>query len=242
MDDFLVYGDTYNKCLENLRSVLKRCEESNLVLNSKKCHFMVTHGIVLDHIISEKGIKVDPAKVELIQKLPALRNVRDMRSFLGHANFYRHFIQSFSAISKPLCALLAKDTPFEWISSCQLAFNKLKNRLTTTPIIQPPNWSLPFELMYDASDFAVGAVLGQINDKKPHLLHYTSKTLNGAQMNYTTTEKELFANAFVLDKFRLYLVRSRMIVFTDHATLKYLLSQQDAQSRLIRWILLSSRV
>ncbi|GFS44395.1 hypothetical protein Acr_00g0090080 [Actinidia rufa] len=196
-----VYGNTYDQCLENLRLVLKRCEESNLVLNWEKCHFMVTQGIVLGHIISGKGIEVDPAKVELIQKLHAPWNVRDVRSFLGHAGFYRRFIQSFSAISRPLCALLAKDAPFEWNSLCQLAFDKLKNHLTTAPIIQPPDWSLPFKLMCDASDFAVGAVLGQRNEKKPHVLHYTSKILNEAQVNYTTTEKELLAIVFALDKF-----------------------------------------
>ena len=238
MDDFSVYGDTYDQCLGNLGSVLKRCEESNLVLNWEKCHFMVTHGIVLGHIISGKGIEVDPSKVELIQKLPAPRTVRDVRSFLGHAGFYRRFIQSFSAISRPLCALLAKDAPFEWTSSCQLAFDKLKSHLTTAPIIQPPDWSLPFELMCDASDFAVGAVLGQRNERKPHVLHYASKTLNEAQVNYTTTEKELLAIVFALDKFRSYLVGSKVIVFTDHAAIKYLLTKQDAKPRLIRWILL----
>ena len=107
-----MYGDTYDQCLENLGLVLERCEENNLVLNWENCHFMVTHGIVLGHIISGKGIEVDPSKVELIQKLPAPQNVRDVRSFIGHANFYRHFIQSFNAISRPLCALLAKDAPF----------------------------------------------------------------------------------------------------------------------------------
>ena len=201
MDDFSVYGDTFDQCLVNLALVLEICEKSNLVLNWEKCHFMVTHGIVLGHIIFGKGIKVNPSKVELIQKLPAPQNMRDVRSFLGHAGFYRYFIQSFSAISRPLCSLLEKDEPFEWNSSCQLTFDKLKSHLTTAPIIQPPDWSLPFELMCDASDFAMGAVLGQRDETKPHVLHYASKTLNEAQVNYTTTEKELLAIVFALDKF-----------------------------------------
>jgi hypothetical protein len=109
MDDFSVYGDSYELCLMHLEKVLERCEESNLVLNWEKCHFMVTHGIVLSHIVSSKGIEVDKSKVEVIQKLPTPRTVKDMRSFLGHAGFYRRFIHSFSTIAKPLCNLLSQD-------------------------------------------------------------------------------------------------------------------------------------
>ena len=161
MDEFFVYGDTFDLCLENLEKVLGRCEESHLVLNWEKCHFMVTQDIVLGHIISSKGIKVDKAKIELIQKLSPPRTVKDVRSFLGHAGFYRRFIQGFSNISRPMCHLLAQDVPFEWTSQCQEAFDKLKRLLTTAPIIRPPDWTLPFELMCDVSDFVVGAVLGQ---------------------------------------------------------------------------------
>ncbi|KAL9360500.1 hypothetical protein Peur_048623 [Populus x canadensis] len=235
--DYL-YGDSYELCLMHLEKVLERCEESNLVLNWEKCHFMVTHGIVLGHIVSSKGIEVDKSKVEVIQKLPTPQTVKDVRSFLGHAGFYRRFIHSFSTIAKPLCNLLSQDVQFDWTSKCQEAFEKLKGLLTTAPIMQAPDWSLPFELMCDASDFAVGAVLGQRKDKKPHVIYYASKTLNDAQLNYTTTEKELLAVVFALDKFRSYLVGSLVIVFTDHAALKYLLTKQDAKPRLIRWILL----
>ena len=164
--------------------------------------------------------------------------MRDIRSFLGHAGFYRRFIASFSAISRPLCHLLASDVPFEWTSECQASFEKLKKSLISAPIIQSPDWSLPFELMCDASDYAVGAVLGQRKDKKPHVIYYASKTLNEAQKNYTTTEKELLAVVFALDKFRSYLVGSLVIIFTDHAALKYLFTKQDAKPRLLRWILL----
>ena len=105
MDDFSVYGDTFDLCLENLEKVLGRCEESHLVLNWEKCHFMVTQGIVLGHIISSKGIEVDKAKIELTQKVPPPRTIKDVRSFLGHASFYWRFIQGFSNISRPMCHL-----------------------------------------------------------------------------------------------------------------------------------------
>ncbi|KAL3577714.1 hypothetical protein D5086_019218 [Populus alba] len=238
MDDFSVFGDSFDDCLTNLEKVLSRCEEKNLVLNWEKCHFMVTNGIVLGHIVSSKGIEVDKSKIELIANLPTPKSVKDVRSFLGHAGFYRRFIKDFSVISKPLSNLLTKDNIFEWTEHCEEAFVKLKNLLTSAPVIQPPDWSLPFEIMCDASDYAVGAVLGQRKDKKPYVIYYASKTLNSVQMNYTTTEKELLAVVFACDKFRSYLVGSPVIVFSDHAALKYLLSKKDSKARLVRWILL----
>ncbi|KAK0604452.1 hypothetical protein LWI29_015827 [Acer saccharum] len=166
MDDFSVFGDSFDLCLHNLTLVLKRCEENNLVLNWEKCHFMVQQGIVLGHVISRRGIEVDKAKVEVISSLQPPKSVKDVRSFLGHAGFYRRFIKDFSKITRPLCLLLQKETEFEVIEECMVAFNTLKNALTTAPVIIPPNWELPFELMCDASDYAIGAVLGQRVDKK----------------------------------------------------------------------------
>ena len=189
MDNFSVFGDSFAICLENLRKVLERCQEKNLVLNWEKCHFMVTQGIVLGHIVSKDGIEVDKEKVELISNLPTPKCVRDIRSFLGHAGFYRRFIKDFSAIARPLCTLLAKDVPFTWSQACDIAFTKLKNILMSPPIMRSPNWDLPFEIMCDASDYAIGAVLGQREDKKAFVIYYASKTLDSAQANYTTTEK-----------------------------------------------------
>jgi hypothetical protein len=146
----------------------------------------------------------------------------------------RRFIKDFSKISRPLCALLAKDTKFEWIDECMIAFNTLKKLLTLAPIMMAPDWSLPFELMCDASDFALGAVLGQRINKVPHAIYYASRTLNDAQLNYSTIEKELLAVIFSLKKFRSYLIRFKVIVFTDHAALRYLFAKKDAKPILIR--------
>lgn len=238
MDDFSVYGSSFDVCLSNLGRVLKRCEETNLVLNWEKCHFMVREGIVLGHSVSNRGIEVDKAKIELIEKLPPPTSLKDIRSFLGHAGFYRRFIQDFSMIAKPLTNLLMKDVAFVFSSECLNAFNRLKTALVSAPIIQPPDWSLPFEIMCDASDYAVGAVLGQRKDKKLHVIYYASRTLDTAQMNYTTTEKEFLAIVYSFEKFRTYLVGSKVIVFTDHAAIRYLVQKKDAKPRLIRWILL----
>jgi len=160
MDDFPVYVKTFDDCLENLDHVLQRCQEKHLILNWEKCHFMVREGIVLGHRVSEGGIEVDRAKIKVIEQVPPPTNVRGVRSFLGHAGFYRRFIQDFSQIARPLTNLLAKDAPFNFDEECLDDFYYLKKALISTPIIQPPDWSLPFEIMCDASDYAVGAVLG----------------------------------------------------------------------------------
>ncbi|XP_075515330.1 uncharacterized protein LOC142549969 [Primulina tabacum] len=204
MDDFSVFGSSFDTCLINLSKVLERCEESNLVLNWEKCHFMVREGIV----------------------------------FLGHAGFYRRFIKDFSSIAKPMTNLLIKDVPFDFSAECVQAFQVLKEKLITAPVMIAPDWGSPFEVMCDASDTALGAVLGQKRDKCIHVIYYASMTLSAAQLNYATTEKELLAVVFALDKFRSYLIGSRVVVHTDHSALKYLMSKKDAKPRLIRWILL----
>ncbi|CAN6700770.1 unnamed protein product [Malus baccata var. baccata] len=238
MDDFSVFGNSFDNCLDNLTLILKRCVETNLVLNWEKCHFMVKQGIVLGHIISERGIEVDKSKIDLVRYLPSPTSVREVRSFLGHAGFYRRFIKDFSKIAQPLCRLLQKDVSFEFNEACEKAFKHLKDLLTTAPIITPPDWSIPFELMCDALDYALGAVLGQRKNKQPHVIYYASRTLNDAQLNYSTIEKELLAVVFALDKFRSYLIGTKVIVFTDHAALKYLFTKKEAKPRLIRWMLL----
>ncbi|KAJ9556024.1 hypothetical protein OSB04_010638 [Centaurea solstitialis] len=238
MDDFSGYGTSYDDCLQNLEKILKRCEETDLVLNWEKCHFMVKEGIVLGHLISKRGIEVDKAKLEVIEKLPEPTTVKGIRSFLGHAGFYRRFIKDFSKISKPLCLLLQQDHAFDFNEECRIAFNILKKALVTAPVVVTPDWSKPFEVMCDASDWAVGAVLGQRKEKIFHSIYYASKTLNNAQINYTTTEKELLAVVFAFEKFRSYLMGTKVIIHTDHAAIKYLISKKDAKPRLIRWILL----
>ncbi|GKD63782.1 reverse transcriptase domain-containing protein, partial [Tanacetum coccineum] len=199
MDDFSVFGNSFDCCLPNLDRMLARCEETNLVLNWEKCHFMVKEGIVLGHKISGAGIKVDRAKIDVIAKLPYPTNVKGVRSFLGHDGFYRRFIKDFSMISKPMTQLLMKDAKFDFSDYCKKAFNILKEKLTTTPIIISPDWNEPFELMCDASDFAVGVVLGQRIDGKFKPIYYARKTLNNAQEHYTTTKKELLAVVFSFD-------------------------------------------
>ncbi|GJU14044.1 reverse transcriptase domain-containing protein [Tanacetum coccineum] len=238
MEDFSVFEDSFSSCLSHLDKMLKRCEDTNLVLNWEKCHFMVKEGIVLGHKISKSGIEVDKAKVDVIAKLPHPTSVKGIRSFLGHAGFYRRFIQDFSKIARPMIHLLEKDTPFIFSKECIESFNTLKKKLTEAPILVAPDWDLPFEIMCDASDYVVGAVLGQRKTKHFQPIHYASKTMTDAQAHYTTTKKELLAVVYAFEKFRPYLVLSKSIVYMDHSALKYLLAKQDAKTRLLRWILL----
>ena len=208
MDDFSVFGKSFDQCLFHLDVVL----------------------------ISVRGIKVDQEKIKVMEKLPPPINVKGVRSFLGHAGFYRRFIKDFSKISKPLCNLLVKENDFDFDSECLNVFSLIKTKLVTAPIIIAPDWDLPFKLMCDASDYVVGAVLGQQKNKFFHAI--ASKVLNENQVNYSTTEKELLVVIFALEKFRSYLIGSKVIVFTDHAALKYLLTKGDSKPRLLRWILL----
>ncbi|KAM1553779.1 hypothetical protein ACFX1Z_006609 [Malus domestica] len=194
---------------------------------------MVKQGIVIGHLVSNKGIEVNKAKIDVIDKLPPLTMVKSVRSFPEHGGFYRRFIKDFSKISRLLCNLLAKDAFFNFDVDCLEAFNRLKTLLTLVP-----DWSLPFELMCDASNYVVEAVLGQCKDKILYVIYYASRTLNDAQLNYATTEKELLAVVFALKKFRSHLVGAMVVAYTDHAAVKYLLSKKDAKPRLIRWVLL----
>nr|GEY41146.1 reverse transcriptase domain-containing protein [Tanacetum cinerariifolium] len=218
--------------------MLNRCEETNLVLNWEKCHFMCKEGIVLGHKNSKSGIEVDIAKVDVIAKLPHLTTVKGVRSFLGHVGFYRRFIQDVSKIARPVTHLLKKETPFVFSKEFINAFNTLKKKLIEAPILVVLDWNLPFELMCDASDCAIGAVLRQRKSKHFQPIHYASKMITEAQIHYTTTEKEMLAVVYAFEKFRPYLFLSKSIVYTDHSALKYLLNKQDAKLRLLRWVLL----
>ncbi|XP_024024510.1 uncharacterized protein LOC112092475 [Morus notabilis] len=191
--------------------------EKNLVLNWEKCHFMVKEGNVRGHRVSSKRIKVDRAKISTIEKLPPPINVKGKRSFLGHAGFYRRFIKDFSKIVKPLCNHLEKDAPFVFDEACVKAFEVFKERLISTPIVIVSDWNEPFEIIRDVSDYAIGAVLSQRRDEIFKAIYYSSRTLIDAQLNYTATEKEMLAIVFACDKFRSYIIGSKVIVYMDHA-------------------------
>ena len=228
----------FDHCLNNLETVLQRCKDKQLALNWEKCHFMVTEGIVLGHKIYATGLEVDQSKVSIVKTLVPTTTVKGIRSFLGHAGFYRRFIKDFSKIARPLCRLLEKETKFNFDDSCKAAFEEIKLRLVQAPIMAAPEWDQGFEIMCDDSDFAMGAVLGQRKEKIFRAIYYASRTFNEAQENYSTTEKEILAIVFACEKFRPYILGSHVVVHMDHAAIKYLMSKKEAKPRLIRWVLL----
>ncbi|GKD68216.1 reverse transcriptase domain-containing protein [Tanacetum coccineum] len=238
MDDFLVFGNSFRNCLSHVDKMLQWCEDTNLCLNWEKSYFMVKEGIVLGHKISKNGIEVDKSKVDVIAKLPHPTTVKGFQSFLGHTGFYRRFIKDFSKISRLMTHLFEKNTPFIFSDECIQAFQTLKKKLTEAPILIAPDWDLPFELMCDASDFAIGAVLGQRHEKHFRTIHYASKTINEAESHYTTMEKEMLAVVYAFEKFWSYLILNKSIVYTDHSTLKYLFAKKDSKARLLQWVLL----
>ena len=199
---------------------------------------MVKERIVLGHLISAAGLEVDKAKVSIIKNLIPPTTVKGIRSFLGHAGFYRRFIRDFSKVARPLCRLLEKDTKFKFDESCQRSFEEIKSRLVEALIMAKPDWNKEFEIMCDASDYAMGAVLGQRTDKVFRAIYYANKTFNEAQENYSTTEKEMLAIVFACEKFRPYILGSHIIIHTNHTTIKYPIAKKEAKPRLIRWVLL----
>nr|XP_016457956.1 PREDICTED: uncharacterized protein LOC107781730 [Nicotiana tabacum] len=194
---------------------------------------MVKEGIVLDHKVTAHGIEVDRAKVDVIPRLPPPTSVKSIRSFLGYDGFNRRFIKTFSSITKPLTTLLEKDAKFIFNVKCLRPFELIKEKLVSALIMVIPNWSQPFDIMCDASDVAVGTVLGKLRYKMFRPIYYASRILNDAQVNYANTEKEFFAMEFAYNKFRSYLVGSKVIVHTDHSSLKYMLSKKESKSRLM---------
>nr|GEU53011.1 reverse transcriptase domain-containing protein [Tanacetum cinerariifolium] len=183
MDDFSVFGNSFQNCLSYLQRMLKR-------------------------------IEVDKAKVDVITKLPHPTTVKGIRSFFGHAGFYRRFIKDFSKIARPMTRLLEKDTSFIFSQECVEAFQTLKRKLTKAPVLISSDWDMPFELMCDASNYAIGAVLGQRQDKHFRPIHYASKTMTKAKSNYNTTKKEMLAVVYAFEKFRSYLIMNKSIEFT----------------------------
>nr|GEX11936.1 reverse transcriptase domain-containing protein [Tanacetum cinerariifolium] len=211
MEDFSVFRNSFQTCLAHLEKMLKRCEDTNLCLNWENSHFMIKEGIILGHKISKEGIEVEKAKVDVIAQLPHPTTIKGIRSFLGHAGFYRRFIKDFSKIARPMTHLLEKDTPFLFSKECVEAFQTLKRKLTEAPILNTLDWDMPFELI---------------------------KTMTEAKSNYTTTKKKMLAVVYAFKKSRSYLIMNKRIVYMDHSALKYIFAKKDSKARLLRWVLL----
>lgn len=235
LDDVVIFGDSLGSHNKRLVEVLSRLRKHNLKLNPDKCEFLSKQVSYLGHVITDEGIQPCREKVIAVQNFPNPTNAKQIKSFLGLAGYYRRFIQNFSKISQPLTKLLRKEENFLWTSQQQESFETLKNILTNPPLLQYPDFSKEFVITTDASNYAIGAILsqGKIGEDLP--IAYASRTLNRAEINYSTTEKELLAIVWSVRHFRPYLYGTHFKIVSDHKPLTWLFSIKDPGSRLIRW-------
>ncbi|XP_048484046.1 uncharacterized protein LOC125490066 [Plutella xylostella] len=235
LDDIVVYSHDLNSHINNLKSVFERLRNFNLKLQPGKCEFLRTEVAYLGHIIGEHGVKPNPEKIKAVSEYPIPNSPKDIKSFLGLVSYYRRFIPDFSKLAKPLTSLLKKDVPFKWQNDQQLAFESLKTKLISAPILAYPDFTQPFLLTCDASNYAISAILSQgpIGQDRP--IAYASRTLNKAECNYSVTEKECLAVIYGTKVFRPYLYGNSFTVITDHKPLEWLFKCKDPGSRLIRW-------
>lgn len=235
LDDIVIYANSIQDHENKLRSIFEKLKEHNLKLQPDKCEFMRHEVAYLGHIISNQGVSPDPEKTKAITKFPIPKNQKDIKSFLGLIGYYRKFIENFSKLTKPLTKLLKKDIPFNWTEEQQQTFDKLRNILISPTILKYPDFTKEFVLTTDASNFAIGAVLSQGEIGKDLPIAYASRTLNSAEGNYNTTEKELLAIKWAIQHFRPYLYGRHFKIVTDHRPLTWLFNVKDPGSKLVRW-------
>ncbi|XP_043865494.1 LOW QUALITY PROTEIN: uncharacterized protein LOC122757455 [Drosophila mojavensis] len=237
LDDIVVIGATKEQHVANLKEVFRRLRAANLRLNRRKCSFFREKLAYLGHVISGEGICTDPAKVEAIQSLPSPSNLKELRQCLGMASWYRRFVPNFASLVQPMTKLLKKGQKWIWSEEQEEALQKLKESLTTAPVLACPDFSAKFVLQTDASDYGLGAVLTQEVEGQERVIAYASRKLLKAELNYSATEKECLAIVWAIRKMRCYLEGYRFDVVTDHLALKWLNSIESPTGRIARWAL-----
>ena len=237
IDDIVISSDSWEEHCDTLDKVFEAIKNAGLVINIKKCEFAKASVTYLGHKIGHGRIAPKQSNVESILKFPCPKNAREVKSFLGLAGYYRRFVQNFSDIVHPLTLLLKKKSKFVWDEACDSAFNKIKAVITSYPILRSPDFSKPFALAVDASDYGVGAVLFQDFDNEQHPVAFFSKKLNAAQQNYSTIEKEALSLVLAYSHFEIYLSSSKgpIQVYTDHNPLTFINKFRGKNARLTRW-------
>ncbi|KAJ8730401.1 hypothetical protein PYW07_017439 [Mythimna separata] len=235
LDDIVIYSYDLASHIDNLTNVFGRLRQFKLKLQPDKCEFLRKEVSYLGHVITDKGVKPNAAKVSAILDFPVPKTPKDVKSFLGFVSYYRRFIPDLSSIAKPLTNLLKKNVEFVWSNEHQLAFEILKNKLITAPLLIYPDFSKPFILTCDASNYAISSILSQGEVGKDKPIAYASRTLNKSESNYSTTEKELLAILFGCKTFRPYLYGRKFLIVTDHRPLRWLFNHSDPSSKLQRW-------
>ncbi len=238
IDDIIIYSPTMEQHLTDIQVILEKLQSAGLTLNLKKCKLCLREISFLGHVVNSQGVTADPSKVEAIHTYPIPENLKEVQRFLGLAGWYHRFVPNFSQIAEPLNALKKKNKSFQWTPQCQQAFDHLKACLSSPPILGHPQLQLPFTVYTDASDTGVGAVLTQRKEQgSEQVIAYASRSLNKAEINYSTTEKECLAVVWALEKWQHYLEHRLFTVVTDHSSLQWVMNSTKTTSRLIRWAL-----
>lgn len=236
IDDVVVYSATVDEHFDRLNLVLDRFRGAGLRLKPSKCCLLAERVEFLGHIVSAKGVEVDPGKIARVKDWPEPRNLREVRSFVGLCAYYRRYVPNFSTICKPLFLLTKKGEPFVWGPAQKSAMSRMKELLTQAPILGYPREEGMFILDTDACNFGIGAVLSQVQDGEERVISYASKTLSKAQTRYCVTRLELLAILTFVSQFHHYLWGRTFLVRTDHAALYWLLRKKDPEGQMARWV------
>ena len=237
LDDLVIPGKTFLEHLAHLRNVFQRLREAGLKLKPSKCNFCLKKVEFLGHVVSAEGVRTDPGKTEKVATWPVPMSKRDVQQFLGLANYYRRFVKDFTTVAKPLHHLTEKTAKFEWTEKAQNAFEELRRRLVTAPVLEFPDYSKPFTLDTDASDTGIGAVLSQSReDGSECVVAYASRVLTRPERQYCVTRKELLAVVTFVQHFRCYLLGREFQLRTDHGSLTWLANFKEPEGQLARWL------
>jgi transposase InsO family protein len=236
MDDIITPGQSVQHSLTRLENVFKRLLENHLKFKPSKCVFFQKSVNVLGHTVSEAGIHTEISKIAAVKEWPEPKNTKEIRSFLGLASYYRKFVKGFADIARPLHKLSEKYAKFNWTNDCQEAFDRLKEALTTAPILAYPKVGCRFILDTDASDKAVGAVLSQEQDGHECVIAYMSKTMNKHEQTYCITRKELLAVVVALRNFHTYLYGQDILLRTDNAAVSWMRNLKIPTGQTARWL------
>jgi len=238
LDDIIVFSTTFDEHLQRRGQVFLALRAAHLQLKLSKCSFMQKEVVYLGHIVSADGVKPDPRKVSAVSDSPSPSSIKELKHFLGLTNYYRKFICSYASIADPLYKLLkGNKKSFQWTTACQQAFDALKAKFTTSPILGYPDFTRPFVLYSDASDCAIGAVLSQLQNSQETVICYWSRQLTKPERNYSTIEQEALAVVGAVKEFYPYLYGFHFELFTDHNPLTSLKDLKDIGSHLTRWML-----
>lgn len=240
LDDIICIGRDFDDHLQNLTDILTRFRQAGLKLNPRKCDFCKSAVKYMGHVVSRDGLTLDPVNSHRVGELPVPRSPTEVRAFLGLCSYYRRFVHKYAFIAHPLHRLTQKHVPFEWTDECSTAFQTLKDALTSPPIMAFPNFHQPFILSTDASNYAVGAVLSQVQNGNERVIAYASHVLTRTEKKWSTYDKELWAIVWSVRHFRHYLSCNPFTIVTDHRpllTLRKLDVTHDPTGRRGRWAL-----